>query len=41
MSENTRPILDLGRCGLTDDDFIEGSRLDLALRKCPHLEQFI
>jgi len=33
--------LDLGMCGLTDEDFRVGSTLDIALRKCNHLEHFI
>ncbi len=39
--ETKEPYLDLGRCGLTDEDFIAGSDLDLALRKCTHLEQLL
>ena len=39
--ETQDPYLDLGMCGLTDEDFIVGSPLDLALRKCTHIEEFV
>jgi GTPase SAR1 family protein len=39
--ETQDPYLDLGRCDLTDEDFAAGSDLDLALRKCTHLEQLV
>ncbi len=33
--------LELGNCGLTDEDFEVGSELDFMLRKCIHLEELI
>ena len=33
--------LDLGKCGLNDEDFEGGSDLDVALRKCSHLEHLV
>src|SRR5476651_399533 len=39
--ETKDPYLDLGRCGLTDRDFFEGSLLDDVLRQCRHLEALI
>src|SRR4051812_36851607 len=39
--ETQDPYLDLGMCGLTDKDFEAGSPLDIALRKCTHLECLI
>jgi Leucine-rich repeat (LRR) protein len=33
--------LDLGHCGLTDDDFESGTQVDIALRKCKHLNVLI
>ena len=38
-SKSTR--LDLGNCGLTDDDFAEGGQLDTILRDCIHIEDLI
>ena len=39
--ETQDPHLELGRCGLRDEDFAVGSRLDIALRRCTHLEKFV
>ncbi len=39
--ETKDPYLDLGMCGLRDDDFFEGSPVDKALRRCFHLETFV
>lgn len=36
--ETKDPILDLGRCSLTDQDFARGGPLDTALRKCHFIE---
>ena len=33
--------LDLGNCGLTDNDFAEGNSVDKLLRQCTHLEILI
>jgi GTPase SAR1 family protein len=35
------PILDLGNCGLVDDDFIQGGTLDRYLQSCDHITTFI
>lgn len=39
--ETKDPCLDLGNCGLRDEDFKEDTPLDIALRKCTHLEKLI
>ena len=39
--ENEDTYLDLGNCGLTEREFIEGELLDETLRKCIHLETLI
>lgn len=35
------PYLDLGRLGLRDEDFAEGTELDKLLRRCTHLERLV
>jgi len=37
--ETKDTFLDLGRLGLTDEDFAEGSELDLALGRCTHVKK--
>ena len=39
--ETKDTFLDLGLLELTDEDFIPGSRLDLALGKCTHVEKIV
>ena len=39
--ETKDPYLDLGNCGLRDEDFAEGTPLDLELRKCVQLQAFV
>ena len=38
---NKDPYLELGRLGLRDEDFVEGSELDHLLRQCIHLETLV
>ncbi len=35
------PYLDLGRLGLRDEDFAEGTKLDKLLRQCTHLQTLV
>ena len=39
--ETQEASLNLGSCSLTDSDFVSGSKIDLELRKCSHLESLI
>ncbi|NII28753.1 TIR domain-containing protein [Pseudoflavitalea sp. X16] len=39
--ENKSTELDLGNCGLTNEDFIEGDLIDTELRKCKHLQSLV
>ena len=39
--ETQNPYLELGNCGLRDEHFVEGSPVDIALRKCIHLESLV
>ena len=39
--ETKDTFLDLGRLGLTDEDFVVGSELDLALGLCTHVEKIV
>lgn len=39
--DTQNPYLDLGRMGLTDEDFAAGTKLDRLLRQCTHLQTLI